>query len=175
MFEEEIKLDLEIEQDLYKAEEENKGEDATSLFDTCLLLDNAEEKGEKVIKYCKFLQWQNEYIDAEKKRLDEQKKRNEKKLDKAKQYLLVLNKMGIKSFNTYHTFIKNTVAVEVNKDVDVDKISEDFLNIKTVKEISKTKIKEYLSKSIIDNDTGEIIGNQLDWARLVNNENIVIK
>lgn len=155
-------------------------EDEQGNFDiqSFLLLEPVINKGEKCCNLVAFLDYQNEGIDNEIKRLQEIKKRNEKKIKNIKDFLIFLSTRNndIKNFGTRRIVIRNTEAIEVDKNINIEEIPEQFLNIKTVKEISKTKIKDYLnSPAYIDQETGEVIPNNLAFARKVYNQSLTIK
>lgn len=159
---------------LDELEDEQGNFDLQSFF----LLEPAINKGEKCCNLVAFLDFQNEGIDNEIKRLQEVKKRNEKKIKNVKDYLIYLSSTNnnIKNFGTRRIVIRNTEAIEVDKDINIEEIPEQFLNIKTIKEISKTKIKDYLnSPAYIDQETGEVIPNNLAFARKVYNQSLTIK
>lgn len=161
-----------INNEIENLENENKEFDYNEYF----LFVKPLESGEKTCNFIAFLEYRNNNIDDEIKRLQELKKKNNKKIDNAKKYLLYLNEnKGLNRFINRSISIRNTTAVEVDN-VDIDKIPEKFVNVKEVKTISKEKIKEYLnSPALVDQETGEVIPNKLDWARITTHQNINIK
>lgn len=155
---------------------QDNGEIELQDIENAFMLYNKVESGEKACKLIKYLEYSNDNIDSEIKRLQDLKFDNNKKIEKVKTYVNnVVNTTGYKNFNLFRVETRRSEAIEVDK-VDIDKIDEQFLNIKEVKTISKEKIKEYLkSPAMINQETGEVIPNQLNWARIVENINISIK
>ena len=138
-----------------------------------------EKKEQSAVKSCKlisYLQYENDNIDKEIERLQALKTRNDKKIQSVKNYVYYCSKeLGTKSFGNYTVQTRTTKAVEVDS-VDIEKVPSEFVNVREVKTISKTKIKEYLEQPVfINQETGEMVENQLPWARIVENKSIVIK
>ena len=57
----------------------------------------------------------------------------------------------------------------------LSKVPDEFKEQKITYTISKTKIKDFLSKDIINTETGEVIKNECSWAKIKNNINLTIK
>ncbi len=132
--------------------------------------------GEKCCNFCAFLEYQNTAIDDEIKRLQELKKRNSKKVDNIKKFLLYnYNKTGLKNFQLRSINIRKSSSIEIDDNINIENIPEEFLNIKTVKTISKEKVKKYLDEVFVDGNSNEIMPNYLPWARINTNYNVTIK
>ena len=130
-------------------------------------------KIEKVADLVKTLEYQNEDIDKELDRLREKKKQNEKKITNAKNYIMSLIPDSKPTRAGTYTFsIRHSQAVEI---LDESKVPDEFKEQKITYTISKTKIKDFLSKDIIDTETGEVLKNECSWAKIKNNMSLTIK
>lgn len=129
-------------------------------------------KIEKLLNYVSVLEGQNANIDNELERMNNLKKTNKNKIDNIKKFILLI--MGDKPLNigTHRISKRNSQAVEI---LDENKVPEEFKEQKITYSISKTKIKEFLSKNIINQETGEITQPVCDFAILKNNINLLIK
>lgn len=145
-------------------------------FDIEVLLGEKKESGEKACKLINYITYNNDMIDAEIKRLQDLKKSNSNKIESVKKYLLnIMNIFNLKDLGLYKLSTRKSTSIEID-DIPVDNIPVEFINEKVVKTISKEKIKEFLnSPEMINQETGEVIPNTLDWARLKENVNLVIK
>ena len=126
----------------------------------------------KLLNYISSLEGQDTSIDNELKRLEELKKNNQRKIKNIKSYILTLMDDKPLIIGTYTISKRRTQAVEI---LDETKVPEEFKEQKITYTISKTKIKDYLSKDVINEETGEITEINCDFARLKNNENLIIK
>ena len=165
------------ELDSYLFNEREQGQEVNNeVFNQYFFIDRLEKKGEKTCNFIAFKENENEDIDKEIKRLQELKKKNEKNIKGAKNYLLYLkDSQGLNNFGLRKIQIRETEAVEVDN-IDIDKVPSEFINTREVKTISKEKIKDFLnSPALIDQNTGEIIPNKLEFARIVKNRNVIIK
>lgn len=155
-----------------------ENEDGSYDLETFLFLEPVMNKGEKCCNLVAFLDFQNDGIDAEIKRLQELKKRNIKKIESVKNYLLYLSESnsGLKMFGTRKITIRHTKAVEIKNDIDMSKVPEDFKTLKITEEIDKKKVREYLEQPLmVDQETGEVIPNHLDFAELKENTSVTVK
>ena len=100
------------------------------------------------------------------------KKGNEKKIENVKNYLLTLIDDKPLNVGTYRLSKRHSQAVEIT---DETKVPEEFKEQKITYTISKTKIKDFLNKDLIDNKTREVIKNECDFACLKNNVSLIIK
>ncbi|MBO4516755.1 siphovirus Gp157 family protein [bacterium] len=128
-------------------------------------------KIEKMVNLIKVLEYQNNDCDTEIKRIQEVKKSNEKKIENIKKYLASLINKPTK-VGTYTLSTRKSESIEI---LDETKVPMDFLEEKITLTISKKKIKDYLDKDIINNETGEIEKVKCDWARINYNTNLIIK
>ena len=166
-----------FEKDIIKLNEEldNNNNDIENI-DTLFLLEKKEQSAIKSCKLISYLQYENDNIDKEIERLQALKTRNDKKIQSVKNYVYYCSKeLGTKTFGNYTVQTRTTKAVEVDP-VDIEKVPSEFVNIREVKTISKTKIKDYLeAPAFINQETGEMVPNHLDFARIIENKNIIIK
>lgn len=155
---------------------ENEKELTTEVLNTYFLLEDKKEKARRVLNLHNFLEADNREIDNEIERLQKLKKSNDKKIESTKNYLLYLYKeYNIKQIGLFKLAIRQSTAIEVDN-INVDDVEDRFLNIKQTKTISKEKIKEFLHEpAFINQDTGEVVPNKLDWAREVVKDNLIIK
>lgn len=129
-------------------------------------------KIEKLLNYIRVLETQNNSIKEEVERMKTLQKSNEKKIDNIKNFICFF--MGDKPLNvgTYKISKRNTEAVEI---LDETKVPQEFKEEKITYTISKTKIKDYLNKDIINKETGEVEKINCDWARIKKNVSLQIK
>ena len=129
-------------------------------------------KIEKLLNYIRVLETQNNSIKEEVERMKTLQKSNEKKIDNIKNFICFL--MGDKPLNvgTYKISKRNTEAVEI---LDETKVPQKFKEKKITYTISKTKIKNYLNKDVINEETGEVEKINCDWARIKKNVSLQIK
>ena len=129
-------------------------------------------KIEKLINFISVLEGQNSNIKDEIDRMQTLKKGNEKKIENIKNYLLTLMNDKPLNVGTYRLSKRHSQAVEIT---DETKVPNEFKEQKITYTISKTKIKDFLNKDLIDNETGEVIKNECDFACLKNNVSLIIK
>ena len=129
-------------------------------------------KIEKLINFISVLEGQNANIKDEIDRMQTLKKGNEKKIDNIKNYLLTLMNDKPLNVGTHRLSKRHSQAVEIT---DETKVPEEFKEQKITYTISKTKLKDFLNKDLIDNETGEVIKNECDFACLKNNVSLIIK
>lgn len=157
-----------IDENILKNEEE--------LENSSSCLEKWEEKTpvkiEKLINYIKVLENQNNFCADEVKRINEVKKINERKLENIKNFLIYL--IGDKPLNI-GTFRLSTRKSEIVEILDELSVPAEFLEKKETFMISKTKIKEFLNKDLINEETGEITKIEVPWARIKNNKSLIIK
>lgn len=134
-------------------------------------INNPLEKIEGLIKFIQVLDYQNQNCSSEIKRIQDLKKSNEKKIERIKKYIASLIDKPIR-IGTYTISTRKSESVEV---LDETKVPSEFFDEKTTFTLSKTKIKDYLSKDIIDHETGEVKRVECDWARINYNTNLIIK
>lgn len=129
-------------------------------------------KIEKLLNYISVLETQNNSIKNEIDRMLSLKIGNEDKIENIKNYLLTLIDDKPLNVGTYRLSKRHSQAVEIT---DETKVPEEFKEEKIIYNISKTKIKDFLNKDLIDNETGEVIKNECDFACLKNNVSLIIK
>ncbi len=129
-------------------------------------------KIEKLINFISVLEGQNDTIKNEIDRMQTLKKGNEKKIENIKNYLLTLIDDKPLNVGTYRLSKRHSQAVEIT---DETKVPDEFKEQKITYTISKSKIKDFLTKDLIDNETGEVIKNECDFACLKNNVSLIIK
>ena len=130
------------------------------------------KKMENITKFIKEKEAQNDEIDLEIKRLKEKKASNERKIENTKNFIISLlgdNKINIGVY-TLSTFDSHSVEV-----LDELKVPEEFKDEKITYTISKTRIREFLEKELINEETGEILPVECDWAKLKTKKNLRIK
>jgi hypothetical protein len=169
MFDKEI---IKLNEDL---NEELSNSEAIDLA-TTFLLEKKEASATKACKLYNYLNYENENIDKEIERLQILKKANDKKINSIKNYVFLCSEeLGYKNFDTFKVSTRKSKSVEIDE-VRFEDIPQEFIRTTTIKNFDKTKIKEYLeSPAIINQETGEVIPNKLNWARIVEKTNITIK
>lgn len=119
-----------------------------------------QKKSKNVIGYAKNIDLTISAMKEEEKRIADNRKALENKLDRFKEYLKeCMEKNGISKIETELgtlSIIKNPTSIEV---INQDAIPDEYLRVKTQIEVDKTKIKKTLK------ETGEVP----DGIRIVNN------
>lgn len=129
-------------------------------------------KIEKLLNYVRVLETQNNSIKEEVERMKSLQKSNEKKIDNIKNFICYLMDEKPLNIGTYRLSKRHSQAVEIT---DETKVPDEFKEQKITYTISKTKIKDYLNKDIINEKTGEVEKVDCDWARIKNNVSLIIK
>ena len=119
-----------------------------------------QKKSKTVIRYAKNIDLTISAMKKKEKRIADNRKALENKLDRFKEYLKeCMEKNGISKIETELgtlSIIKNPTSIEV---INQDAIPDEYLRVKTQIEVDKTKIKKTLK------ETGEVP----DGIRIVNN------
>ena len=129
-------------------------------------------KIEKLVNFISVLEGQNATIKNEIDRMSDLKKGNEKKIENIKNYLLTLIDDKPLNIGTHRLSKRHSQAVEI---IDETKVPDEFKEQRITYTISKAKIKDFLNKDLIDNETGEVIKTECDFACLKNNVSLIIK
>lgn len=129
-------------------------------------------KIEKLLNYIRVLETQNNSIKEEIDRMKTLQKSNEKKIDNIKSFICYITDDKPLNVGTYKISKRNTEAVEI---LDETKVPQEFKEQKITYTISKTKIKDYLNKDVINEETGEVEKVNCDWARIKKNLSLQIK
>ena len=110
-----------------------------------------QQKSQNIIGYTKNIELAIEAMKTEEKRISEQRKALENKLDNFKQYVKeCMEQNGIKKSETglgTNSIAKNPISVEIENE---EKVPNEFKTIITTTKIDKTKIKDNFK------ETGEI-------------------
>ena len=104
-------------------------------------------KIEKLLNYIRVLETQNNSIKEEVERMKTLQKSNEKKIDNIKSFICYITDDKPLNVGTYKISKRNTEAVEI---LDEERILQEFKEKKISYTISKTKIKDYLNKDVIN-------------------------
>jgi len=121
-----------------------------------------ETKLENIALYIKNTEAEAEAIKAEEQALKRRREAKENKVDKLKQYMLgYIEQNGWKKFETAKVLAKVTKGESV--EVDMDKLPEKYMTIKTELKADKKLIKEALKN-----------GTKIEGAELVQSRNIKI-
>lgn len=122
-----------------------------------------ETKLENIALYIKNTEAEADAIRQEEKALAERRKAKENKVDRLKQYMLgYIEQQGWKKFETPRVLAKVTKGESV--EVDMDKLPEQYMTIKTELKPDKKLIKEALKS-----------GTEIEGAQLVQSRNVSIK
>lgn len=110
-----------------------------------------QQKSQNIIGYTKNIELTIEAMKTEEKRISEQRKVLENKLDKFKQYVKeCMEQNGIKKIETglgTISIAKNPISIEIENE---EKVPDEFKTVITTTKIDKTKIKDNFK------ETGEI-------------------
>ena len=110
-----------------------------------------QQKSQNIIGYTKNIELTIEAMKTEEKRISEQRKALENKLDNFKQYVKeCMEKKGIKKIETglgTISIAKNPISIEIENE---EKVPDEFKTVITTTKIDKTKIKDNFK------ETGEI-------------------
>ena len=136
---------------LDEIEDEDERNDAIQLVNN-QMTEEIKNKAENIAKYNAHLDNQLDIVDKEIKRLQEVKKGIQANKDRfQKQVIYCMDLLNINSIETSHgslTLRKNQLSVELDDEITLDDISNDFIRIKTVKELDKNAIKDMYKKGI---------------------------
>lgn len=122
-------------------------------------------KTENIIKFIKSLEYDNDIRKQEEERLKKLRKRDEKKIDNIKKYVLMnMQKIGTKSIKTSigNLSIRKSTSTLINEK-EIEKDSR-YWRVETRDCFDKNEIKKLLQA-----------GEQIKGATLIENENINIK
>lgn len=113
---------------------------------------------------------------SEIERLKDKKRSAENKIENIKKHIMFLIGDDKLNIGTYTLSTRNTQAVDIDEVIDIKRDDvKPFIKTTIKEEISKTLIKDYLTKDQINEITGEVERVSLDFARLKNNKSLQIK
>lgn len=128
-------------------------------------------KIEKLLNFVKVLEYQSNNCEEEIKRMQDLKKNNEKKIENIKKYIATFIEKPTR-IGVYSLSLRKSESVEI---LDETKVPQEFLDEKITLTIDKKKIKDFLNKDVINNETGEVKCVECDWAKINYNTNLIVK
>jgi len=133
-------------------------------------------KIEKLCNTIKELENLGENCTSEIERLKNKKRSSENKIENIKKYIMLFLGDDKLNVGTYTLSTRNTQAVDIDEAIDIKREDvKPFIKTTIKEEISKTLIKDYLTKDKINEITGEVERVSLDFARLKSNKSLQIK